>query len=133
MHPANFQYWSNITNLQSNYTPTDQIRLRLYTRLKDWSPNIYTVATQDIETTIIPSASYQIYRVVDDLIVLAYGTGSDNSTMMSYDIADNYFDLDMKLFEPDYAYGIKIAFYNENSWVEQPYTWKFRIEDLDRQ
>ena len=132
-HPSNFQYWSNITNLQSNYTPTDQIRLRLYTRLKDWSPTIYTVATQDIETTTIPSASYQIYRVVDDLIVLAYGTGSDNSTMMSYDIAGNYFDLDMNLFEPDYAYGIKIAFYNENSWVEQPYTWKFRIEDLNIQ
>ena len=131
MHPGNLQYVSNITNLKPVYAPTDNVRLRVYTRLKDWSPTVYTVANSAIESSVIVSASYQIYRVIDDLPVIPYDTGSLQSTAMSYDIAGNYFDLDMSYLEPGYAYGIKIAFYNENSYVEQPYTWKFRVDELD--
>jgi len=49
---------------------------------------------------------------------------------MSYDVSGNYFDVDMKLFEPGYAYGIKLAYYNGSvgSWIEQPETFKFRVE-----
>ena len=49
---------------------------------------------------------------------------------MSYDVSGNYFDVDMGLFEPGYAYGIKLAYYNGSvaSWIEQPETFKFRVE-----
>ena len=130
-HPSSVKYVSNITNLQAGYTPEDIVRLRLFTRLKNWSPTIYTVANSLIETSIIPSASYEIYRVVDDLTVINYGTASNDCTLMSYDVSGNYFDLDMSLLEPGYSYGIKIAFYDEKSWVEQPYTWKFRVDELN--
>jgi len=130
-HPASMKYVSNITNLDPGYTPDDTVRLRLFTRLKNWSPTIYTVANSLIETSIIVSASYQIHRVIDDLPIIPYGTGSDNCTLLSYDISGNYFDLNMSYFEPGYAYGIKIAFYDENSYVEQPYIWKFRVNELD--
>ena len=131
MHPGNLQYVSNITNLKPTYAPTDNVRLRVYTRLKNWSPTVYTVANELAESSIIVSASYQIYRVIDDLPIIPYDTSSAQSTAMSYDIAGNYFDLDMGYLEPGYSYGIKIAFYNENSYVEQPYTWKFRVDELD--
>jgi len=130
-HPASIKYVSTITNLQPAYASDETVRLRLFTRLKNWSPTIYTVATADIETTIVASASYMIYRVIDDLPVLPYGMTRDNCTAMSYDEKGNYFDLDMSFFDPGYAYGIKISFYDEKSWVEQPYSWKFRIEELD--
>ena len=130
-HPANFKYVTNITNLNASYGYDDSVRLRVFTRPKNWSPTIYTVANSLIMTSIIESASFEIYRVVDDLKVIPFGTGSTNYTMMSYDVSGNYFDLDMSNLEPGYAYGIKVAFYNENSWVEQPYTWKFRVEKLN--
>tara|TARA_R110000824_G_scaffold227534_1_gene415345 strand:- start:1124 stop:3403 length:2280 start_codon:yes stop_codon:yes gene_type:complete len=130
-HPGSVKYVSTITNLQAGYTPEDSVRLRLFTRLKNWSPTIYTVANSIIETSIIQSASYEIYRVVDDLKVIEYGTGSIPCTMMSYDEKGNYFDLDMGLLKPGYSYGIKIAFYDETSWVEQPYVWKFRVDELN--
>ena len=131
MHPGNLQYVSNITNLKPTYAPTDNVRLRVYTRLKNWSPTVYTVANELAESSIIVSASYQIYRVIDDLPIIPYDTSSARSTDMSYDIVGNYFDLDMGYLEPGYSYGIKIAFYNENSYVEQPYVWKFRVDELD--
>tara|TARA_R110002033_G_scaffold157140_1_gene193269 strand:- start:281 stop:439 length:159 start_codon:yes stop_codon:yes gene_type:complete len=49
---------------------------------------------------------------------------------MSFDVSGNYFDLDMRALEPGYAYAIKLAYYNGSigSWVEQPETFKFRVE-----
>jgi hypothetical protein len=37
----------------------------------------------------------------------------------------------MSMLEPDFAYGIKLAFYNGaiGDWVEQPHTFKFRVEE----
>jgi len=130
-NPASLQYVSNITNLKPIYVPTDNVRLRVYVRLKNWSPTIYNVANEAIETSTIQSASYQIHRVIDDLPIIPYDTSSMRSTEMSYDAHGNYFDLDMSYLEPGYAYGIKIAFYDENSYVEQPYIWKFRVDELD--
>ena len=129
------KYYCNITNLKPIYSTDEEPRFKLYVRPKDWSPTIYTVATQDIETTIIPSGSYQIYRIADNLAVIPYGTGSDKHTMMSYDENGNYFDVDMSLLESGYAYGLKVAFYNPalKSYVEQRQAWKFRVEDLDDQ
>lgn len=127
----NPKYVINITNLKPAYVRDEQVRLRLYTRQKDWSPTIYTVANSNIETLTIESASYQIHRIVDDLLIVPYGTSSDNYTQMSYDVSGNYFDFDMGILQEGYSYGIKVAFYDENSYVEQPYLWKFRVESLN--
>jgi hypothetical protein len=121
---------SNITNLKNVYRGDETARFRVYTRQKDWSPTIYTKATAQAEVNIVESGSYEIYRVVDDLKVIPYGTGSLLHTQMSFDAAGSYFDLDMEMLEKGYMYGIKLAFYNNSvgSWVEQPETFKFRVE-----
>jgi len=79
----------------------------------------------------MPSASYSIVRVTDNLNAVPYGTGSDLSTVMSYDVDGNYFDLDMSLLEGGYMYEIKVSYYNDSigSWREQPQTFKFRVEE----
>ena len=125
-------YVSSLTNLRPVYYPHETARFRFYVRQKDWSPTIYTVATTETDTLTIESASYQIYRIVDDLAVISYNTGSDRGTEMSFDVSGNYFDLNMELLEPGYSYGIKIAYYDDavNSYVEQPYKWKFRVEEV---
>lgn len=123
---------TNLTNLRANYSTRETARFRFYVREKDWSPTIYTVATSRNDTQIIESASYQIYRVTDDLIVIPYNTGSDKGTEMSFDVSGNYFDLKMDFLEPGYSYGINVAYYDEtvNSYVEQPHDWKFRVEKV---
>ena len=127
----NPRYVSNISNLRKTYFNNETARFRLYVRPKDWSPTIYSVAKTKIENNIIDSASYQIFRVSDDYVVVPFGTSSTTlHTMMSYDVSGNYFDFDMSHLEPDYSYGIKLAYYNGaiGSWVEQPNTFKFRVE-----
>ena len=124
------EYVSSITNLKTVYRDDETARFRVYTRQKDWSPTIYTKAVAQAETNIVESGSYEIHRVADDLKIIPYGTGSLRHTQMSFDVSGSYFDLGMAMLEPGYMYGIKFAYYNNSvgSWVEQPETFKFRVE-----
>jgi len=127
--PSN-RYVISCTNLKAIYYPEEQARFRFFTRKKDWSPTIYTVATSFIPSEIIESASYKLVRVSDNLEVIPYGTGSLLHTGLSYDVSGSYFDLDMNLLEAGYSYQMKLSFYDgaTNSWKEQSETFKFRVE-----
>ena len=124
----NPKYVSKITNLKPSYDTDESARFRLYARQKDWNPTIYTKATTNIETEIIEDAYYKVFRVVDELEVIPYGTGSLNHTRLSYDASGSYFDLNMNLFEPDYAYAIKFVYHVNGAYHEQQELFKFRVE-----
>jgi hypothetical protein len=130
---GNSRYVTNIKNLRSKYFSEEEARFNVYVRSKNWSPTIYTVASTEIENTIIPSASYRVYRTLDGLNAIPHGTGSDLQTILSYDVSGNYFNLDMSLLEPGYEYGIKLAFYDSQrqSWIEQDQKFLFRVEDYE--
>ena len=123
------RYILSLSNLRESYGPTETARFKLYARPRNWSPNIYTVAQAAPQTTIIYSASYEVCRASDNFPIIPFGTGSDNHTMLSYNVSGNYFDLDMSLFETDQMYTIKFAFYDDSvgSWNEQPYKFNFKV------
>ena len=124
------QYTTKITNLKSSYTKDETARFRVFTRARDLTPTMYTVATSEIENTVVPSASFEIKRVVDDNTVINNSTGSsDYHTYLSYDISGSYFDLDMSLLEPGYMYGIRLYYHISDAWREQKELFKFRVED----
>jgi hypothetical protein len=130
---GNNRYITKIKNLRNKYFSEEEARFNVYVRSKNWSPTIYTVASSEIENTIIPSASYRVYRVLDGYNAIPHGTGSDLQTLLSYDVSGNYFNLDMSLLEPGYEYGIKLAFYDSQrqSWIEQDQKFLFRVEDYE--
>ena len=117
-------YVTNITNMKSVYSSDETARFKLYCRLKDWNPTIYTVASKEIESSIVEAAYFRIVRVVDEEIVMDYG----KHTKMSYDENGNYFDLDMSLLEPSFAYRIELQYNIEGNSQQQPETFKFRVE-----
>ena len=124
----NDTYVTSITNLKSIYSNKETARFRLFTRKKDWNPNIYTKATSIAETEIVEDAYYKIFRVHDNLKVVDYGTGSSKQTRTSYDVSGSYFDFDMSMLQADYMYGINMAYHLNGKYVEQPETFKFRVE-----
>jgi hypothetical protein len=125
----NGKYVVSIPNLKTSYRRGQTERFRFYVREKNWSPNIYTKAKSTPEGLMINSASYEIYRVVDNKIVIPYNTGSDSGTIMSYDEQGNYFDLDINMLEEGYSYGIRVSFYEDSltSFREHPNIFKFRV------
>ena len=127
-------YVLSMPGFQKQYRKNQTHRLSLYVREKNWSPNIHTAAVRSsVPSLIIPSASFQLRRCIDDYVVVPYGTGSSTEaahTGLSYDVSGNYFDLDTTYLEAGYAYDIQYSFYDEeNGWEEQPYRFKFRVVD----
>jgi hypothetical protein len=102
--------------------------LRLYTRKKDWNPNIYSVASVVSPIDLVNDAYYKVIRATDGLEVISYGTGSDNNTRLSYDTNGSYFDLDMSLLESDSTYTIKFIYYLNSQYAEQSEEFTFRVE-----
>jgi hypothetical protein len=123
------RYVTTITNLENEYYNNDITRLRLFTRLKDWSPTIYTVASTEIQNNFIEDAFYKVVREVDSYDVIGYGTGSLNHTRLSYDVTGSYFDLDMSLLEPGYSYAIKFVYYINGAYEEQRESFRFRVKE----
>jgi hypothetical protein len=124
------QYVTKVTNIKPKYTKNEQARFRVFTRPRNFSPTIYNVAKVEIEGTTVPSASYEIIRMVDEHTVVNNSTGSSTyHTYLSYDNSGSYFDLDMSLLEPGYMYGIKFVYHSSNGWREQEEVFKFRVED----
>ena len=124
-------YILSMPGIRKEYRKDQTHRLNLYVREKNWSPNIHTIAVKSsIPSLIIPSASFQLRRCIDDYVIVPYGTGSTAHTSLSYDVSGNYFDLDTTYLEAGYLYDIQYSFYDEeNGWEEQPYRFKFRVVD----
>ena len=123
------KYVLSISNRQKEYYAGQTHRLRLYSRNKGWSPNIYTTATSTPDSLVFESASYQVYRIIDDRVVIPYDTSSVNSTRLSYDVSGNYFDLDTSCLEPNYSYGINFSIYDPDTdnYEQQGYSYTFRV------
>jgi len=119
---------TTITNLKSSYETTEKPRFRIFTRPQNWSPTIYTVATTAIEPTILRDSYYKIFRILDNVEAVSYGTGDIKYTQLSYDADGSYFDFDMNLLERGYAYGIRIMSIEDGVEEEHPEIFKFRVE-----
>lgn len=127
----NERYLITVPNLNKVYLKGDLARFKVFIRPKKWSPTVYTVAKATPEATSIVSASYEIYRVVDNLKIISHDTGSNLTTRLSYNVSGNYFDLDMSCFETGYDYGIRFAFYDDylSNWNHQPYEFIFKVRE----
>jgi hypothetical protein len=122
------EYVINMTNLKSKYSTSENPRLKIYARAKDWMPTIYTIATSKIENTTINNMFYRLDRVSDGYEIIPYGTGSLQFTRLSYDESGNYFDFDMSLLETGYEYSFKFIVLEYGEYNEQPEVFKFRVE-----
>ena len=131
-------YVTTIDNLKAVYSTEEQARFRLFVRSKNWNPNNYTVMQTELPSEVIEDAYFSLYRIVDDYVVIPFGTGSaiqpqatgsaGSYTRLSYDISGNYFDLDMSLLQTGYEYGLKFAYYQNGSYREQKEVFKFKVE-----
>ena len=123
------KYILKVSDAKNYYLNDGFERFRLYIRPRNWSPTVYVVSQATPETTIIHSASYEVFRIIDNEIVIPHGTGSTLHTLMSYDVEGNYFDLDMSTLEAGYDYGIRFSFYDDyvKAWKDQTYQFKFKV------
>jgi len=129
----NTTHLTTITNLKDVYPKGQKPNLRVFIRDKNWSPTIYTVATSKVKPMVIEDAYYRVFRTIDNLEIIPYGTGSANNdfTRLSYDVSGNYFELDTSCLEAGYSYGIQFTYYLQGAYYQQPEVFKFKIQEED--
>ena len=129
---SNYQvpsYVLNINNLKNSYDKTELATFRVHTRTSDWSPNIYSVATNSAKSSVIKNAFYKIKRVTDAHTVIPYSTGSSEKySKLSYDVSGSFFNLDMSILEPNYLYEISFLFQEGENYKEQKERFRFRVQ-----
>ncbi len=125
---TNNEYVFNITNLKNIYKNYETPTIKVYSRTKDWSPNIYNTSQNTIETLSFNNLYYKVFRIVDNLTIIDYGADPIAYTKCSYDKNGNYFDLNMSILEPGYAYGIKLALIDDKQKLEIPNIYRFKVE-----
>jgi hypothetical protein len=119
-----------ITNLKENYSKKEKnTRIRLYTRKRNWSPTIYTVAKTEIENYFVNNIYYKVVKKVDNEEVISYGTGSSSHTLLSYDKQGSYFDFDFSLLEAGTGYDFKFIIKEGTNYNEYPTSFTFRVEE----
>lgn len=123
------EYEINISNLKSEYQKYDYPRLRVHTRLRNWNPNIYTVAIAQPVVSIVEDLYWQVRRIADDKVVVPFGTGSLSETRLSYDISGSYFDVDMGNLQSGYTYQFEFAIKQGLRVVEHSNKFKFKLDD----
>jgi hypothetical protein len=121
------EYILSMPQLKQNYRNSDNVRLRVEIKNRNWDSNLYHVAYYEPDTTIIENLYYKIIRIADGYEVIPYGTGSFKHTLTSYDNIGNYFDFDMNLLEPEYSYKLFFGFEYNGEFYELKDTFKFRV------
>lgn len=121
------EYVVNITNLKHSYQTDSTENFKIFIREKDWSPNIYSIASKEIENIILDNLYYKVFRILDNYTVIDYGIEPIKYTLCSYNKDGNYFDLQMNIFEPGYMYGIKFMTIEGDNKLEFPQLFKFRV------
>lgn len=109
------------------YSQRELARIRVFVRKKKKDLNIYTKTQTTSEFDVISNLHFKITRLADMEVVLDYDTAK-NSTLLSNDLEGSFFDLDMGIFQKDYAYGINFGHMISGRFVEIPGTFKFRVE-----
>lgn len=128
----NFQdnnYTFNIKNIKPKYTNKEVANFHIYSRPLNWNPNIYTIATQNIETTKHNNLYYKLTRVKDGLVILDYANTEFKYSNIGYDRESNMLDVDMSMLEPGYMYEIKFALLSDTHFDEAKDTFKFRVTE----
>lgn len=123
------QFSTTITNLKPNYKKNEVANFRLFTRNKNFKHNIFSSVVAEPETNIIEDAYFKIFRLIDNVEAIPYGTGTVEFTKLSYDSKGNYFNFNIALLEPGYTYGIKFLYRDLGTLFEMKEVHKFKIEE----
>ena len=121
------QYFVNITNLKNEYDRTESPRFNVFTVNRSYDPATITSASSGPNGLIITNAYYQVQNDRTDKIVVPFGTGSAETTRLSYDTHGNYFKFYMSSLPSGNVYRIVFLFDVDGQKQLIDNNFKFRV------
>lgn len=120
-------YVVNIMNLRNTYDDEEKARLQMFVRNVNYAPAVVATASSDLSSIIVTKGYYCVINDRTDEVVIPFGTGSPESTRLSYDENGNYFDLYMSSLSPGNVYRIEFLFDEDGEQQIIDGSFKFRV------
>lgn len=123
------KYIIHVTNLKNEYEQDEKVRFNLFARPVDYNPATVLTASSTIQGSIITKAYYKIINDRTKDVVIPFGTGSVETTRLSYNGNGNYFDFYMSSLSPGNVYRIVLLVQENNTRQIIDKSFKFKIVD----
>jgi hypothetical protein len=120
------QYFFNVTNLKNEYESDELVRFRVFARNNNYNPAVVLTASSGPKPVIINKAYYRIDDDRTNEVIIPFGTGSVETTRLSYDKNGNYFDFYMSSLAPNNVYRILFLLVDngQNQLVDKGFKFK---------
>lgn len=123
------EFTVSVTNLKRVYDVSEEARLKVNVRKRDYKTHRGVVATASLnsEREYIEKMYYSVVNDETGEVVVPYGTGSVPYTQLSYDGSGNYFNIWMRNFVPGFKYRLKFLIdinQNDKKVVDDDFTFK---------
>jgi hypothetical protein len=121
------RYVVHVKNLKKEYERDEVTRLDLYVRRHDYFPSAYATASSGPHGTVWTKAYYRVVNDRTDEVVVPFGTGSVETTRLSYDQNGNYLRLRMAALPPREVYRISFLVHADGEQKLIDENFKFRV------
>jgi len=121
------QYVASIKNLKKEYDLGEEVRLNLFVRTRNFNPPVVLTGSLALKNTIIEKGYYRIDNATTGEIIIPLGTGSVETTRLSYDENGNYFKLYTNCFAKKEVYKVVFFFELDGELQKLDENIRFRI------
>jgi hypothetical protein len=99
-------YFVSMPNLKSEYERDEVVRMNIFVRQRDYNPAVVLTASATPQGLVVTKGYYRIDDDRTDDVVIPFGTGSTETTRLSYDADGNYFKFHMRSLPPGAVYRV---------------------------
>lgn len=116
-----------VKNLHDDYRSSEKARLHLYVRPVDYNPAVVTTSSAGPLGVVVSQSYYSVINDRTQETVIDFGTGSVETTRLSYNLSGSYFDLYMGTLPPDSVYRLLFLFDTDNESQLIDSSFKFKV------
>lgn len=121
------RYIVTVKNKKKEYEKNELVRFKLFVKTNNYGPAVVSTGSLSLDNTIITKAYYRIDNALTNQVVIPLGTGSLETTRLSYDSSGNYFDLYMSSLSEGEVYKIVLFFDVDGELQKIDRDFKFRV------
>jgi hypothetical protein len=120
-------FFVSVPNLKDRYESDESVRLKLFIRNRDYNPAVVLTASSGPTGLVATQMYYRIDNDRTDEVVVPFGTGSIETTRLSYNRDGNYFDFYMRSLPPKNVYRLVLLMVVDGRRQIVDRSWKFQV------
>lgn len=121
------QYVVSMKGMKREYDQDEVVKFNLFVRTKNYNPPVVNTGSLAINNTVIEKGYYRVDNATTNTQVIPLGTGSMETTRLSYDNTGNHFKFHMRSLPKGEVYNLVFFFEIDGQLQKIEKNFKFRV------